>query len=84
MSRLRFTRPSSRKWHAAAALLVASLLFAAPVSADNYDQRKAGNPLRIVAYMIHPIGVAIDTLVVRPSHWLVSRQPLKTLFGHTD
>jgi hypothetical protein len=68
----------------ASALLVASLMIAAPVSADQYDQRKAGNPVRIVAYVIHPIGVVIDTLVVRPSHWLVSRQPLKALFGHTD
>jgi len=70
--------------HMAAALLVASLMSAAPVSADQYDQRRAGNPVRIVAYVIHPIGVVIDTLVVRPSHWLVSRQPLKSLFGHTD
>ena len=52
--------------------------------ADEYDEDSAGHPLRIVAYVLHPVGVAIDYLVLRPAHWLVSHEPMKTLFGHED
>ena len=67
------------------ALLGACLLLAAtPALADEYDEDSAGHPLRIVAYVLHPVGVAIDYLVLRPAHWLVSHEPMKTLFGHED
>jgi hypothetical protein len=63
---------------AAAALLAA----AAPARADDYDPRHAGHPLRIIAYALHPVGVAIDYLLMRPAHWLVHKEPAKTIFGH--
>ncbi len=40
--------------------------------------------MRIVAYVVHPVGVALDVLIMRPAHWLVSFEPFKTLFGHQD
>lgn len=52
--------------------------------ADDYDARQAGHPLRIAAYAIHPVGVALDYLLMRPLHWVVSHEPVKTIFGHTD
>jgi len=42
------------------------------------------NTYELIAYLIHPVGVALDTLIARPGHWLVHREPLKTLFGHKD
>lgn len=52
--------------------------------ADDYDPKQAGHPLRIVAYAVHPVGVALDYLLMRPLHWIVSYEPIKTIFGHTE
>lgn len=74
-----------------ASLLLAALVstvalgaVATPAAADEYDESMAGHPLRIVAYVLHPVGVVIDYLIMRPAHWLVSHEPLETLFGHED
>jgi len=70
---------------AAAMLAVAtSLLAATPAFADEYDPKSSGHPLRIIAYVVHPVGVIIDTLIFRPAHWIGSFEPFKTLFGHED
>ena len=67
------------------ALLVAGcLLSATPTLADEFDDDTAGHPLRFVAYVLHPFGVAVEYLLFRPAHWLVSQEPMKTLFGHED
>jgi hypothetical protein len=68
----------------AAAFGMALLVAAGPARADDHDPKRSGHPLRIVAYALHPVGVIVDTLVFRPAHWLVHREPLRTLFGHTD
>ena len=60
------------------------LVGAAPVAADDYDSQESGHPLRVVAYALHPVGVIVDTLIFRPAHWLVSYEPLRTLFGHEE
>lgn len=68
-----------------AVVLASSLLFtAAPALGDDYDSEDSGHPLRIAAYLAHPVGVIIDTLIFRPAHWIVSFEPFKTLFGHED
>jgi len=69
---------------AAALFLASTLVFAAPAAADDYRSDEAGNPLRIVAYILHPVGVVLDYVIFRPAHWLFSHEPLKTLVGHTD
>ena len=68
----------------AMSLFAVSLTFAAPALADEYDPENSGHVLRIAAYVVHPVGVLIDTLIFRPAHWIVHHQPLRTLFGHTD
>jgi hypothetical protein len=74
---------SRRGW--VAALLVALVLaLASPAAADEYDAQNAGHPVRMLAYALHPVGVAIDYLIMRPAHWLVSFEPMKTIFGHED
>lgn len=81
-------RAGARSRHAmraviALALLVSTLaLSAAPAAADEYDPQRAGHPVRIIAYALHPVGVMLDLLLFRPAHWLGSHEPLATLFGH--
>jgi hypothetical protein len=67
-----------------AALLLAAALaaLAGPAAADEYDARRAGHPLRVAAYILHPIGVALDYLVFRPAHWVGSQPVIRTIFGH--
>jgi hypothetical protein len=68
-------------------LLTIGLLAASaprPAAADDYDDQSSGHPLRIIAYVLHPFGVAIDYLLLRPAHWLGTQEPLKTIFGHED
>ena len=65
-------------------LAVVALVGASPALADEHDPNTAGHPLRIVAYLLHPVGVAIDYLIMRPAHWLVEHEPFKTAFGHED
>jgi hypothetical protein len=73
------------RWRTTIALcLCAAFLAATPVSADRYNSAKAAHPIRIAAYILHPIGYAIETLVARPAHWLASKRPLKNIFGHKD
>jgi hypothetical protein len=66
----------------AAALALALTLTAGPAFADEYDVDHSGHPLRIAAYVLHPVGVLIDRVILRPAHWLGSHEPVKTLFGH--
>jgi hypothetical protein len=69
----------------AAAALASSLLFAAaPAWADDHDSENSGHPLRIAAYVAHPVGYILDLLIFRPAHWLVHHEPFKALFGHED
>jgi hypothetical protein len=70
---------------AAALVLSLALVAVAPAAqGDDHDPQRSGHPLRIVAYALHPVGVVLDTLILRPAHWVVHREPFKTLFGHTD
>lgn len=66
------------------ALCLIAVASASPTRADDYDEKSSGHPLRIIAYVLHPVGVAIDYLFLRPAHWLGSREPMKTIFGHED
>jgi outer membrane protein OmpA-like peptidoglycan-associated protein len=53
--------------------------FAAP---DEYDESQS-NPLRVAAYLVHPIGVIAEWLLFRPFHYLVSAtEQNEKLFGH--
>jgi hypothetical protein len=81
-ARRRSLRPFRRV--IAAFLLVGACLAGRPGLADEHDPQRAGHPLRIVAYVLHPVGVILDVVIFRPAHWLVSYEPMKTLFGHED
>jgi hypothetical protein len=76
-------RPASFR-RALAGVVFAALAFAlgSPAAADEYDARRAGHPLRIVAYVLHPFGVALDYLIFRPAHWAGSQPAMSVIFGH--
>jgi hypothetical protein len=57
-------------------------LCAAAARADEYDPQKAGHPVRILAYVLHPVGVILDLAIFRPAHWIGSLPVLDKLFGH--
>ena len=49
---------------------------------DEYDESQS-NPLRVAAYVVHPFGVALEYVIFRPIHWVVSRNDTtETIFGH--
>ena len=73
-----------RRSIASAVLALGLLALASPAAADEYDPKYAGHPLRILAYIVHPFGVALDYLLFRPAHWIGMHEPIKTIFGHTD
>ena len=53
--------------------------FAAP---DEYDDSQS-NPLRIAAYLMHPVGWLAEWVIFRPFHFLVSAtEPQEAFFGH--
>jgi len=63
------------------------LLLLGPMSAAAeapYEADNAGNPLRMLAYVVHPVGVVFDYLVLRPAYWVGSHEPFRSVFGRTD
>jgi len=66
------------------AIAFLSLALGSAARADDYDPQEAGNPVRILAYILHPFGVAMDYLVMRPARWVVNREPFRTIFGNED
>ena len=63
----------------AALLLLTGSGFAA--GADPYDDSQS-HPLRILAYLIHPVGYTLEWLVTRPFHEVVAQPDLEPVFGH--
>ena len=79
---MKTTRIRVRRFVVSAGCVLALALCALPAAADRYDPQESGHPARILAYVAHPVGVVLDLLIFRPIHWLGSREPLATLFGH--
>ena len=50
--------------------------------AHDYDSDDSDYPLRYAAYVVHPVGIAVEYAVLRPIHWVVSRPHLRVIFGH--
>lgn len=48
---------------------------------DEYDDSQS-HPLRVAAYLVHPVGVGLEWLIFRPFHWVVSREGADRVFGH--
>lgn len=67
-----------------AGVFAAALLFLAPLAAgaDDHDPAESGHPIEVVASLLYPVGWVVDTLVLRPLHWLANHEPIATLTGH--
>lgn len=66
-------------------VVLALALQAGPAWAEeDYDPSEAGFPLRVVAYVVNPVGVALDYLIFRPAYWIGSYEPFRTVFGRKD
>jgi hypothetical protein len=66
-------------------VLVLALWTAAPGSVlahDHYDDTQS-HPLRLAAYALHPVGYALEWMIMRPIHFVVSNPSLEPVFGHT-
>ena len=68
----------------ALAIALAVLVAGQSAWADDHDPKAAGHPVRIAAYVLHPVGWLLDKVLVKPAHWVVSKKPMKEIFGHKD
>ena len=73
-----------RAWIASGAVAVALALPGGAALAGDYEPSNAGHPVRIAGYLLHPVGVVYDYLLLRPAFWVGSHEPFRTLFGRTD
>jgi outer membrane protein OmpA-like peptidoglycan-associated protein len=67
-----------------AALVLVSALGTKTASAasDEYDDSQS-HPLRVAAYLLHPVGWLAEWIVFRPFHFIVSAtEPQEAFFGH--
>ena len=51
---------------------------------DPHDPTKAMHPVRVAAYVLHPVGVLLDYALVRPAVWVARQEPFRTIFGYGD
>ncbi len=70
-----------RAWALTLALALVPAAAGAEDASDVYNPRSTGHPLRIVAYILHPVGYTLDKLIFHPawrfSHW----GPMRPIFG---
>ena len=52
-------------------------------SCDGGYNDSESHPLRLVAYVLHPVGYAVEWLLMRPVHALVSQPELCPIFGYS-
>jgi len=63
---------------------LAAALLGAPAAArahDAYDDSES-HPLRLAAYALYPAGFALEWLLMRPLHFIVSNPRLERISGH--
>jgi len=63
-------------------ILVFTFILSNVSMGHTYYRPNECHPLRICAYALHPVGVALEYGIGRPLHWLVSQKDLRIIFGH--
>ncbi len=74
-----------KRFQLSALIATAVLLVGAATLAQAHDFDRIGSfshPIRYVALILHPIGMAGEYVIERPVHYLVSQPDLDVLFGH--
>ena len=46
-----------------------------------YDAAEAGHPVKIIYYVLYPVGFVLNTLILKPVWWLGEHEPFRTVFG---
>jgi outer membrane protein OmpA-like peptidoglycan-associated protein len=73
---------SLRRWLIGTVLTVTFASRPVLAHPDAYDDSQS-HPLRVAAYLVHPIGFLAEWLIYRPFHLLVSgTEPQEAFFGH--
>ena len=80
-----WTRGRIRRSLASMAVMGSLLFGASPTLADEmerpYESTEAGHPVKIVYYIVYPVGFIIDALIMKPVYWLGRHEPFRTVFG---
>ena len=67
-------------------MILAAAMMMVPVQssqAHSYDRDDDGHLFRYVAFLLHPIGIALEYGITRPIHkWISSDRTLQIWFGH--
>jgi len=66
-------------------VILGGVMTVLPVRASAHDYQRGstdGHVLRLVAYVVHPIGIALEYGITRPVHWVASQPHLDILLGH--
>ena len=75
--------PRHRLARAGGALLLAvGLSTPLAAAADDHDPSESGHPLEVIGTILYPVGWLVDTVLLRPLHWLANHEPLSTVTGH--
>ncbi|MBM3335514.1 hypothetical protein FJY63_12710 [Candidatus Sumerlaeota bacterium] len=65
------------------AVAVGAMMSAAPPArAHDYDRGNSDHPLRYVAYLVNPVGMALEYSIARPIHYLASQPYWRHILGH--
>ena len=65
-------------------LMIVSILFPLISYADEYNRDEAFNPWKLMAYALYPAGYTIETVIVKPGHWILSLPFLRDISGHDE
>jgi len=71
----------SKKLAVALAVVVLASV-AAPSMAHRYRRNADDNPMRLIGYVAHPVGLALEYAIFRPVHWLASQSCFDIVMGH--
>jgi hypothetical protein len=66
----------------AVVLVMVVFAMATPVGAHDYDRANDGHIFRMLAYVLHPIGIGLEYGIMRPIHQGVSQPHFRIIFGH--
>ncbi len=53
-----------------------------PARAHDYDRGNSDHPMRYLAYLVHPFGIALEYGIARPIHQLASQPHWRIILGH--
>jgi hypothetical protein len=70
--------------HAMTALPLVFCLLGTPIAvlADDHEPESSAHPLEVIGTLLYPVGWLVDTVVVRPLHWVAHLGPVSTVTGH--